>query len=567
VSTVAARTGRMTAAECLAATLDGYGVTHVFLVPAIVSSTLAALEETTQIGRIVTHGEKAAAYMADGYARATGRPGVCAAQMVGASNLAAGLRDAWLAGSPVIAITGGSYDETRGRHTYQQADDLRAFSFLTKWSEHVPTASRLPDLVRQAFRVATTGRPGPVHLELKGHLGELDEESAELAVVVEGRFAQVPPFRPEPEQQAVEEAARQLAAAERPVLVSGGGVRWSGAADELLALAEALQAPVVTSMDGKDTVPADHPLNCGVAGVYSRKTANRVLLESDLVFFVGNAMGSQVTFNWQLPRAGTPIVQLEIDPEQLGRHAPGVLPLVGDAKVTIARLRAALTEQRAGGEWLARVGEIRREWADEYGPLLVADSVPLRPERLCAALSRTLPDDALLVVDTGHAGMWSAHMVDLRRGQGYIRAAGSLGWSFPAGIGAKLAVGERPVAVFTGDGGFWYHVAELETAVRWGVGVVVVVNDNAALNQEIGPYTKAYGGELRGRHGELWQFHGTDLARVAESMGALGARVTHPDALDDALRTAFEQAASRRLPYVVDVATEPTAMAPTGYLG
>jgi acetolactate synthase-1/2/3 large subunit len=564
---VETRSAEMAAADCLATMLDGYGVSHVFLVPAIASATLVALEEQTEISRIVTHGEKAAAYMADGYARATGRPGICLAQAVGAANLAAGLRDAWLCGSPVIALTGGPYDATRGRHTYQQADDQRAFSAVTKFSEHVPTAARLPDLLRQAFRVATTGRPGPVHLELKGHLGELDEETSELEVVIEKRFARAPAFRPEPEPEAVAEAARLLAAAERPVIVAGGGVRVSGAQAELLALAEALSAPVVTSMDGKDTILSGHPLNCGVVGLYSRTTANRVLLESDLVFFAGNSMGSQTTFNWQLPRYGTQVIQLDIDPEQLGRHHPHVAPLLGDAKVALARLRAQLPEREANGSWLAQVDEIRRDWEREYGPLLASDAVPLRPERLCAALSATLPDDALLVVDTGHAGMWSAQMVDLtEHGQGYIRAAGSLGWAFPAGIGAKLALGERTVVVFNGDGGFWYHLAELETAVRWRVGVVVVVNNNNALNQEIGPYRKAYGGELRGRHGELWQFENPDFARLAELVGAKGVRVTRPGELEGALRTAFEQSASLRLPFVVDVATEMTAMAPLGYI-
>jgi acetolactate synthase I/II/III large subunit len=174
----------MTAARCLAETLEGYGVTHLFLVPAIATQTLAEVDQRTSIERVVTHGEKAAAYMADGYARATGKPGVCLAQAVGGANLAAGLRDAWLGASPVIALTGGPYDHTRGRHTYQQADDRQMFAPVTKLSELVTTADRLPDLLRQAFRVATTGRPGPVHLELKGHLGELDEESAELAVLV-----------------------------------------------------------------------------------------------------------------------------------------------------------------------------------------------------------------------------------------------------------------------------------------------------------------------------------------------------------------------------------------------
>jgi acetolactate synthase-1/2/3 large subunit len=557
----------MTAARCLAETLDGYGVTHVFLVPAIATATLAEIDERTSIARVVTHGEKAAAYMADGYARATGRPGVCLAQAVGGANLAAGLRDAWLAASPVIALTGGPYEHTRGRHTYQQADDQRMFAALTKLSELVTTADRLPDLLRQAFRVATTGRPGPVHLELKGHLGELEQEAADLSVVVEERFARVPAFRPAPEPETVAEAARLLAAAERPVIVAGGGVRASRAGAELVALAERLSAPVVTAMDAKDTIAGDHPLNCGVVGLYSRKSANRVVLEADLVFFAGSAMGSQTTFNWRLPAPGTTVIQLDIDPEQLARHRPDVVPIHGDAKIGLGMLRDRVEPVEDRSPWLERVEAIRSEWREEYRPMLESDDAPLRPERLCAELSGVLPDDALLVVDTGHAGMWSAQMVDLTRpGQGYIRAAGSLGWAFPAGIGAKLAVPDRPVVVFTGDGGLWYHVAELETAVRRRAAVVVVVNDNQALNQEIGPVAQAYGGELRARHEELWHFGDVDFARLAESTGAKALRVTRPEQLSGALATAFEQAESARLPVLVDVVTERTATAPLAYI-
>jgi acetolactate synthase-1/2/3 large subunit len=174
----------------------------------------------------------------------------------------------------------------------------------------------------------------------------------------------------------------------------------------------------------------------------------------------------------------------------------------------------------------------------------------------------------LLVVDTGHAGMWTAHMVDLNApGQGYIRAAGSLGWAFPAGIGAKLAAPERPVVVFTGDGGLWYHVAELETAVRRRAPVVVVVNDNQALNQEIGPVSQAYGGELGGRHEDLWHFGDVDFARLAEATGAKALRVTRPEQLRGALMTAIEDAEASRLPVVVDVVTERMATAPLAYLG
>ena len=180
-------------------------------------------------------------------------------------------------------------------------------------------------------------------------------------------------------------------------------------------------------------------------------------------------------------------------------------------------------------------------------------------------LSRTLPDDALLVSDTGHSGMWTGGMVDLREGQGYLRAAGSLGWGFPAGVGAKLGAPDRPVVVFSGDGGFWYHLQELETAVRWRVGVVVLVNNNRSLNQEIGVYSSAYGGQLRARHAELWHFSEVDFTAVAESMGARGIRVTDPGDIEKALTTALDQAQSEHRPVVVDAVSDIEALAPRAF--
>src|SRR5258705_7501331 len=260
---------KRTGAEVLAEMLAGYGVTHVFMVPAVLRRTFVEMERRTKIKRIHTHGEKAAAYMADGYARASGRPGVCMAQVVGALNLAAGLRDAWLAHSPVIAFTGGRDPKTKFRQVYQEVDDVPAFEPVTKWNATVDDVNRFPDMVRQAFRVATTGRPGPVHLQFRGNEGQVDGEEGEMEPLVETEFAKVPPFRPEPDQASVMAAIKVLQSATRPVIVAGGGVRASSAARELVALAEALQIPVVTSLNGQDSIIGTHPLSCGVGGRYS----------------------------------------------------------------------------------------------------------------------------------------------------------------------------------------------------------------------------------------------------------------------------------------------------------
>src|ERR1700720_3534132 len=194
---------RMTGAECLADMLQGYGVTHVFMVPAVLRQTFAEMERRTKIKRIHTHGEKSAAYMADGYARASGRPGICMAQVIGALNLAAGLRDAYLAHSPVLAFTGGRDPKTKFRKVYQEVDDVPAFEPVTKFNATVDAVDRIPDMIRQAFRVAVSGSPGPVHLQFRGNEGQVDAEEAELESLVEPMFARVPPFRPEPDRASI----------------------------------------------------------------------------------------------------------------------------------------------------------------------------------------------------------------------------------------------------------------------------------------------------------------------------------------------------------------------------
>src|ERR1700738_2693762 len=227
---------RMTGAQALAEMLQGYGVSHVFMVPAVLRRTFAEMERRTMIKRIHTHGEKAAAYMADGYARASGRPGVCMAQVVGALNLAAGLRDAWLAHSPVIAFTGGRDPKTKFRKVYQEVDDVPAFETVTKWHATVDDVARFPDMVRQAFRVATSGTPGPVHLQFRGNEGQIDAEEAELEPLCEPQFAHVPPFRPRPDDASAAAALDHLHRALGPVIVAGGGGRAPGVGTELVAL-------------------------------------------------------------------------------------------------------------------------------------------------------------------------------------------------------------------------------------------------------------------------------------------------------------------------------------------
>lgn len=310
-----------TGAKIFAEIMQGYGITHIFYVPQVVSKALVAMEGMN-IRRVVAHSEKAAAYMADGYARERGGPGVCMAQPIGASNLASGLRDAYMAHSPVIAISGGPAPASRYRHLYQEVEDLVQFDPVTKSNVCVDDPSRLPDLLRQAFRTATSGAPGPVHLRFQGRLSEVPLGETKVQALVEPQFSRVPAFRPEPEQERVREAAAVLAQAARPIIIAGGGVVSSQAQRELVELAEKLQIPVATSPNGKGVIADTHPLSLGLVGSYSRECGNRAVAEADLVFFVGSAAGGMVTANWSIVMPGTTVIQLDIEPTELGRNYP-----------------------------------------------------------------------------------------------------------------------------------------------------------------------------------------------------------------------------------------------------
>ena len=545
-------------ARHFAEVMQGYGVTHVFFVPAVLLEATAEMEDMN-IRRVMAHGEKAAAYMADGYARASGRPGVCFAQNIGASNLAAGLRDAAQAGVPVIAFTGGPNAASRHRNYYQEIEDFNQFDPVTKFNGTVDHVSRLPDLMRQAFREATTGAPGPVHLRLPGVIADVIDHEADLELVVDARFARAPAFRPAPAPAQVHAALARIAAAERPIIIAGGGVMTSRAQAQLVAFAEKLALPVATSLNAKSAIADDHPLSVGVIGTYSRDCANRAVHEADLAIFIGSHTGGQVTSLWKVPALDTPIVHLDIAAAELGRNYPHTTPVLGDARTGLEALIAAAdpVPESARAGWLGQVRSLVDGWRTANAPNLESNAVPMRPERVCRAISDVLPADGVLVADTGHSGIWTGTMVSLvEPGQRYIRCAGSLGWALPGSIGVKAALPDRPVVCFAGDGAAYYHIAELETAARYGIDTVFVINNNSALNQEIAHYDWAYGGKQRGKSEEMWRFRRVNFAEVATAFGCAGYRVEDPADMADTLREAL--ACGR--PAVIDAVTDTYAI-------
>lgn len=558
----------MTGSRFMARTLAEYGIDHVFFVESTLRHTLNELE-ILGVKRIGARSEKGAAYMADGYARARKGPAICMAQSVGAANLAAGLQDAFLGQSPVIALTGRKTAAFQYRNAYQEIDHQPMFSAVTKYNVTVDTAEQLPFLLRQAFREATTGAPGPAHLDMAGGWGGqlIEDGMLSAAPSDETRFAHYPAVRPLPADDDVRAALDLLHAASRPVIVAAGGAVMSGARAEVTALAEALQIPVATSLNGKNSIAENHPLSIGVVGSYSRESTNRIVAEADLVFYIGSRTGDQVTNDWTVPGYDTAVIQLDIDAAELGRSYSNAASIAGDARESLRRMLALIDDRTAAvardrhASWMARVGELVAAWLEGQRAGAESDSSPVRVERLCAAIAAWLPADAVLVADTGSAGIWTGAYIPLTEpDQLFLRAAGSLGWGFPAALGAKCALPDRPVVCFTGDGGFWYHLTELETAVRWGINTITIVNNNHGYGQCISAVEESYIG-YTGRPEEIYGITDTDFAAIARQIGATGIRVTDPAQLDAALVEALAATG----PVVIDVVTDTDSRAPSGW--
>ena len=545
-------------AAYLAHFFKNYGITHVFFVDAIVRKALVEIEPLG-IKRVLAHSEKAAAYMADGYARIARKPGICMSQSVGAANLAAGLQDAFLGNSPVIAITGRKDPIFQYRNAYQEIFHHRMFEPVTKFNARLESVEQLPFLLRQAFREATTGKNRPVHIDILGHLGQSTEKAQfPSEIIVESGYTSCPAHRPEPDMNKVKAAASLLKDSQKPVIVAGGGVKASGAQKELTRLAEKLLAPVATSANGKGAILDTHPLSVGVVGSYSKESANQVVSKADLVLFVGSGTGDMVTHNWTLPSYHIPIIQIDIDPSELGRNYPNAVGIHGDARTTLSRLIESLELPNRDRLWADSAKSVVRQWSDRVASSKLSGAIPIRPERLCQEISNALPENAVVVADTGYSTIWTSVMVDLGHpDQSYIRAAGSLGWAFPASLGAKCAAPDRPVICFSGDGGFWYHLSDLETAARCKINTITIINNNSCFSQcEVG-VQQAYG-DKAGQKNELYMHNPTNFAKIAEDMGCTGIRIENPDLLKGALNDALSSDA----PVLIDVVTDKNSKPP-----
>jgi acetolactate synthase I/II/III large subunit len=546
----------LTAADAVVRMLDLYGVRHVFGLCGDTSLPLydAFYRLDHSITHVLTRDERSAGYMADGYARVSGRPGVCEGPSGGgATYLLPGLVEANESSVAVLGLTSDVPVSSRGRYPLTELDQKALYQPLTKWNTVCDRADQIPQALRTAFRQMTTGRPGAAHIGLPYDVLKQPVGAGEVWAQEEhGRY---PSWRSGPDPEAVEAAVAALLHARRPIVICGGGVVTAGATAELAAVATLLGAPVCTTVTGKGSIADVHPLSVGVVGLNGGVVATREVVErADLVVFVGCRAGSTTTERWTHPSRDVPIVHVDVDPTAVSANYRTSHALIGDARLALQALHQALSQRLAGpttgGEGVATTAKARRAKAAAFRPLAESLDRPIRPERIVAELQRILPRDAVVVADPGTPCPYLAAYYDLAdAGRLFItnRAHGALGYSMAAALGAWFADPRRKCVSVMGDGSFGFAVGELETVVRCKAPLLMLVLSNATYGWIKASQKASYGG----RYFSV-DFSPTDHARIASDYGVMSWRVEDPAELGSVLRRAAEHDG----PALVDIVTQ-----------
>ena len=542
--------------------MQALGVEHFFLMTGRDNGLWIALEEVG-IRQVLARSEAAAVYMADGYARLRGTPTfVYGPYGPGAANVAGGLAEPFWAGSPVVALVSAMRRSDRYRREYQELEQQPLFASVTKWGIEASVVNHVPRLVREAARHAIAGAPGPVYLGIPNDLFEEDLPGYNGPAPLDHVF-EVPFARPAPSAADAEAVVRALTSAERPIILAGGGIHQSSAYDALRQVAERLGIPVATSNSGKGSIAETHDLALGSVGRYSRNYANAALRDADVILAVGTALGGMVTDSYRLISQGTRIIHVSIDPDVIGMNFPTELGLVADARTFLeavydACVRLEALPSTAAMESSLNLASERAAWRERRAGLAAQnglDGGPMRPEAIMAMLDARLADDAVLVADTGYSSAWAGALAEVKQaGRHFMRADGSLGWAFPAALGAQLAAPDRQVVCITGDGGFGYHIGDIETAIRQQLPVIVVILNNQTLAFEEHVQDLLYGKVVP----SVNEFVDVNYGAIARAFGASGFRVANVEDFEQALLHGLK----RNGPTIIDAVIDRDAIAP-----
>lgn len=537
----------MRGAKAAAETLRRLGVRHIFGIPGSANiplyDALLDLAQEGYVRLVLMRHEQAAAHAADGYARASGVPGVCTATSgPGALNLVTGLATAYWDSSPVVAVTGQVPRAALGKLSFQEADIVGVCQNVVKFAVQVRSADEIPLWIVNAFHIAVTGRPGPVLVDVPRDL--FTEEVEPDVVLVEPSVRGYRGFTKSVDLVMVGRAVKTLLEAERPLILVGGGAVWSLATDYVVALAELLGAPIVSTLMGKSAVPNDHPLYLGMVGCYGRAEANLAFLEADVVLVVGARLSDRTVPRLEELSDSKKLVLVNLDPAEVNRlkgYVPVEAYMVGDARECLRVLLEALSSATAAGRersaWMRRVRELK----EYYTQLYYGDNgcgKGLAPYKVMKIIREVLPRDAIVTTGVGQHQLWAALFWDALAPRTFITSGGmgTMGFGLPAAIGAKLAQPHRVVVDIDGDGSFLMTATNLATASEEGVPVVVIIFDNGSLGLVRQVQDLFFGGRVVSADFKS----STDFVKLAEALGAAGFAVEDYGDLERALARALQ---------------------------
>jgi len=533
-------------ARALVKTLEKLGVKVIFGIPGGAVLDICDALADSSIRIILTRHEQCAAHAADGYARASGQVGVCMATSgPGATNLVTGIATAYMDSSPVVAFTGQVPRRLIGRDAFQEADIIGITCPITKHNFMVERASDIPLIVEKAFHIASSGRPGPVLVDIPK---DVQIESADVDFEGDSKttFSQTN-YTPHPLQ--VKRAVELLAAAEKPMIIAGGGVIVSNASQELLAVAELLMAPVATTLMGKGAIPENHPLATGLLGMHGTVASNKLIQEADVVLAVGTRFSDRTTGKMDEFCPDAEIIHIDIDAAEIGKNIEADVPIVADAKKALQEIYKLLQAKIAKKERTTLMAKIK-EFKEQLEEKANCKS-ELKPPRLMVEIRKLLPEDAIITTEVGQNQMWAAIYLKVYKPRTFISSGGlgTMGFGFPASLGAKVAHPEVPVVDIAGDGSFIMTEQDLATSAEENIPVTVVVLNNSVLGM-VAQWQRLF---YNRRYFAVNLGRVPDFVKLAEAYGAQGFRV---QTLEE-FSSAFKKAIRSEVTTVIDVPISP----------
>jgi len=536
---------KMTGAKALIESLKRQKIEVIFGIPGGAVLPIYDVLYDSDIKHILMRHEQCAAHAADGYARASGKVGVCMATSgPGATNLVTGIANAYMDSSPIVAFTGNVPRAFIGKDAFQETDIVGVTTPITKCNFQIKNAKEISKIVNTAFYVASTGRPGPVLIDLpKDTQTEVDDIEFDDGISLRGYK---PNIEPHPLQ--IEKAVKLLTQAERPVIIAGGGVITSGASQELLAVAKMLVAPVATTLMGKGSVAENHPLSLGMLGMHGTITANKIVPEADVLLAVGTRFSDRSTGKVEMFCRDAKIIHVDIDAAEVGKNIRPHVPIVADAKLALKAIYDRLVKsfnKKERSLWMQRIQEQKKQQEE------MENKDGMTPPHLLVELRNILPHDAIITTEVGQNQMWSALYLKTYKPRTFISSGGlgTMGFGFPASLGAKVACPNVPVLDIAGDGSFIMTEQDLAASVSWNIPVTVIVMNNSVLGM-VAQWQRMF---YNRRYSAIDLGKIPDFVRLAEAYGAQGIRVGSPEEFIDAVKKAMKSDVTT----VIDVPISP----------